>query len=1169
MQTYNIQNLLELATRQTESPTLTLNHMQNFVEGRDDEIPVHILEILKKKESFIRDFVSRFDTWFSQDLGQIMEQELEVVLEEFRELTIDVEPATKVMALVNTRDLLIAIHAIIAEKEGPKEVFSVDSILKMINKLDIQMVGEKEIKNLHTNLEGVQSTSSLVDITYPKFQKLITDLEGYLWRLDVNMMFLKNKMRPDLVYKMLRTCPDEYCKEEIQKLTKRLKVLPLESYDEIQKYIDDFVSERQNQVEARRFIDKGIITEIQDEAQFKFVRLANKILLNDGKLTEAMAKQLINMGYGNSKMILRHQGKETAMKKQLDADNLTDGDRSALKLNEETFTQPHFEGDNSISNQPTKSISEERNDQENMRDEATQTETLPLVAEPMVQEALLTRNTILNEPTNKESLNKEAEGQIVEESFNSQKETVVPIDIYTQDSAKSPSPVKKHQVESNEIYSHIEAGNMEIRPWFKPQNPVESNIKVVTTVEITTQQEPLEDNIQSEKPWAEDVLVVTMPSLTLLPAHTPEQPMDEENPITTNENITDHIANQGMTEESFEERESTKLTFPLVSTYKADIVEPTPLQTLSPTKEAPLPVRRPSISTQLKDNEPNSTQVLKALVQKQSKVTYEEALECLTRNVIPDNYEGTLETFVSNMEYIEQSRAKSADPHIDLYYLRDMLHKLNHLQIEYPDIKSLQALQKRLLAAMSFRDTVIELLSTPDELVNKQTELEAIQATLGVEVPEFYKVQEEIKRDAETAKEVKAAIEKREHMDLHNITLIKNKDQAARYFKDPVQSLKIYDIFIMALIAAWKDHDHEKGEIKIDYLTLKEVYSVVRFTDDGKSKYIKPDNAEFIKRMFEKVKVYIQNEVSCLTLNEILLKNPERSYKRFIDLTGRFIDHTYKLQEKASSKGDQELLRKKTFKPSGKESMMNKTIDFEHHQGEYSLSKPGYTNKITILHRRFYVSSWMYYLRNNPYIIISSRKAFKVAVDFEKSIYASTSDNTIEYERECDILLKTLDKMCCWKYISRRARSKVYDIEFLNRFKNLGVQAMTDYNRAYKKFYVELKQMKKTKEQKTSQENGVADANKDSSRVANKETMDQEHFSRANKKNRQIRRYKEHTGPRDQNRQSIPIEQNYDIEVKPSSLVMNNYHAFRLFEGSLVVKMSNNNTHKIDNVRVG
>jgi hypothetical protein len=122
-----------------------------------------------------------------------MENELEDVLDEFREIfafKFELEP--KVEALVETRDLLIEIHSLISEKESLKESFSVDSLAKMINNPNEPLVSEAMIKTLNSNFEVTQNRAAIVDITYPNHIKMLKDLDGYIWKLDIQTL-LKNK----------------------------------------------------------------------------------------------------------------------------------------------------------------------------------------------------------------------------------------------------------------------------------------------------------------------------------------------------------------------------------------------------------------------------------------------------------------------------------------------------------------------------------------------------------------------------------------------------------------------------------------------------------------------------------------------------------------------------------------------------------------------------------------------------------------------------------------------------------------------------------------------------------------------------------------------------------------------------------------------------------------
>jgi hypothetical protein len=1051
-------------TRSNDSAVLTMKHMQNFVEAKEDEIPPHILEILRSKESFVRDFMARYHTWFSQDLGIIMEQELEQALTDFRDMGIEVEPSTKVVALVHVRDLLIHIHQLIAERESAKEQFSIESILRLINKPSIQMLGEKELKELRTNLEAVQNSSNLLEITYPKFEKLITDLEGYIWRLEVKLFLSKNKTKPDQMYRLVRMCPDTRCDEEFQNLARRLKLPPLEE-GEIQGYIDEFFSDKLSQVEARRFADKALIADIQDDLQFKLVRIANKILMNEGRLTEAIVRQLTELGLGGCKVVRRYMGKETAKKEE----ETGKSSLSRLRLDfpsEIANTEDADTESNEMKKEEIQSI-------EIKRDEATQTDNTLMAAEEIPQEVV---------------------------------------------SSHLP-------IEHFEIHVEVEFTRHEI--------PEEEEEKECVDVEVRMDTETLTPD--SVEPKAQDLprceITVNLGperSFKASPVRPVEVPVIEKS-------ISD---SEPMNEEPIDDA-SEKPLEPIQNE------EPAPV---SVEAELPAPARKSSIYTEVRQEESLTNEIQKPVAQKLPSVSLSYAQDCYISKIVPERFEGTYEDFDHAMGVISQALFKLSDPHVGLHDLHSTIHKLHHSQIEFPDIK---ILEKKYTRANAFKQKITEMLENPDELVAKKEELTAEHNTLGVDVPEFKRILEEIDRDAKTAKDVQDTLARQEHISLAEITHIKNRDQAARYFKDKNISLKIYDKFIMAFIAAWKAHDHENGETEIDYLTLKEVCGVVIFQDNGKIKYIKPENAEFIKKFYDKVRQYLSNEVYSRNLEELQKRNPSKTYKRFVDLTGRFIDHKYRLQEKASAENEADLNRKKALKPSGKKSLINKKIDYEHNPKTYNFSKPAFTNKILPVHRKFYVNSWKHYIDANPHLNVKPERAFQIAGDLERTIYEKNiNKSAIMYENDCDVLLTIIKKLCSYKYLSRRSKSKMFDLDYLMKFKNMGVQELNNCNTKYRTMYQDYAKLKKRNEQKIQkEENKIAEHNQ------NAEPMKEEKLPKDKIENRNPKAT-----------QSCTIEYNYDIEVQPSALIKSNYQPMRLFEGSFVIGMPNKNNHQIGKV---
>ena len=1072
IRTDNLTELLEKATKSTETHVLTLKHMQDFVVGDEEEIPSPILEILKQRESFILDFVARYPTWFAQDLGQIMEQELEDVLDQFRGIGVEVEPATKIVALVNIRDLLIAIHTCIIEKEGLKESFSIDSILKLVNRPEIKFMGEIELTNLKTSLESIQNTNHLVEITYPNYANILPSLEGYIWRVEVKVILSRLRTKPDQIYKLFRSVPGmmKY-QEEMKIITKRLKQVPMENIAEIKESINKFLNLNLQLVDARRFLDKALLGNIQDETVFGLVRLCNRITLNEMKLDEQMCQSLIDFGYPNCKLVMKHLGKETAMKK---IDN--EGVSSVMKSIEDGGTQIHASKEES-----------QKDDSHMMSEHVGDTDTNSDLKNQS-QEDSKDGNSL---SPNKNSNNDE---EMIEEQVEEQ-------DDEQEEDKKESQKMDIEQVPVEETHEQTDEDYDENRMILE---------KIAEEEEIDQQAIGIDHLHQegeaSSKPLAS---INNQPEI-----------LEQEEHIVEDIEVQDY-------------NESNKSNKDMEEEQLAQVEEELKDPERPSTPEEPMVVAEQMREQHLHHDESVDSTINLPL-------TFENGLSLLQRGIKPSNFEGTQSEFNEAVISAHKIYNKLQNEKLELHEYNNFLTKLSRSRFLIPDM---DALRSKETVAITFRSTVLML--DPEHLVERKESLAIEHESLGIEVVEFKRILEEVERDFQTSVDVKNAIEDRENLTLHQITHIKNRDQAARYFKNKTLTLKLYDIFIMAIIAAWKSHDHEKGEPEIDYLSLQEAYGVCSFTDNGKERYIKPENAEFIKKLYEKVRCHLKKTFYVLSLEDLQTKNPEKSFKRFVDLTGKFIEYRFKLQEiqgRACPKNEEEPGKKRQLKPSGKKSLIHRKIDYQHqHQQEYTLSKPAFIDKITNEHRRYYVNSWKHYILNNKFLTDRKELAYSIANKLEKEVYAFyLKRSAIQYENVGNSILHFFSKLVNLKYMTLKLKSKDFSFEFIRRFKNFTAVELTKHDEGYKQA-TELEALQKTKptgkqEKNATNEELTQQATKLNTEKTNEEAKDMK--AGRNKKS-------------GSNTNKIPI--NEDLEPKVSSLIKNNFQEFKIFEGRLKV----------------
>lgn len=155
----------------------------------------------------------------------------------------------------------------------------------------------------------------------------------------------------------------------------------------------------------------------------------------------------------------------------------------------------------------------------------------------------------------------------------------------------------------------------------------------------------------------------------------------------------------------------------------------------------------------------------------------------------------------------------------------------------------------------------------PTEITETLPQIDEQYKSLNMVIEEYVRLQEDIARDQSTVAQVENLINDGFHTtSLDKIVEVRHLYKAARYFKNPVNELKLVDIHIMAVIKAYKQHNHKTDPVVIDFLSLKDLYNQIMLKDiDTKEKKIKPDNAAFIIRLYEKCHQYCKKHIDSLS----------------------------------------------------------------------------------------------------------------------------------------------------------------------------------------------------------------------------------------------------------------------------------------------------------------
>lgn len=1065
LRTANLDNLIEVACKAVNGTVITLAHMNNFIHNKEEEIPPVILGILKEKEQFIREFMSRYSNWFNQDIGHIMEKELEDVLDEFREIVdFKFELAPKVEALVETRDLLIEIHSLISERESLKECFSVDSLVKMINNPNVPLVSEAMLKTLKSDFEVIQNRAEIVDITYPNHIKMLKDLEGYIWKLDVQTL-LSNKYvppMPNTLYKMYRNCPDMNCEDELKKLGKKLKINPIDT-KEVRKGIVDWLNEKNNHQESRRLIDKALITDTRgDEIVEQYVRLANKIMQNDHKLTETTVHQLIEFGFGNTKMVQKYLGKETATKKHTETENLESNG---------VFREPEVTEENEMIQDVIRSQS---NDGFSLRSGTGSCEKKE--EQPKASRSLT--------PNKEEQMN-------LEEIPESNDEILEKTEMMVENSLPDPlEQTEDHQTMMVEVIDQV------------PEESIQATLPIEGQ-EISCEFEILNYEIPSQS-LPEDDPLETLP--------------EQQETVHHVETLQEEPVPQPMEEEKVED-------MPL----KETIIEKPAQQIKLETKPKVEPQSKPRLSL-------------------------DDANKYYRDGRKPSSFAGSHQDFAECFE-LAQKMATNSPSSIDLEILGSSLLKIAQSSIQVNGIDRWIILEKK---ARALKTKVLKM--TPEDIVqNIENIKEELNSFKEIRILEVERVLEEVERDRKTYQELNEAMIKRDRLTLEELTILKNRRKAAIYFSDKVLSSKIYDLYIMAVINAWKIHDHDKDKTQLDYITLKELLTVVLADELNPRRFIKPDNADFIKKLYEKVRAYIRDHILSLKVDDMKDINLEMSYKRFIDLTSKMIHHKTKshIEQKRKKKITEENRLSIALKPTGIRSKINRTIDYEHISGKFYLIKPAFINRIDQEHRKFFLASIKYHLEGNTFMKFGHEGAYIAALGIEKDLFERNLNRALLYEDNGMTLVNFLERLKKLKYISIKIM-KTHGSKYDNImcFSKLSDEKLKEIDASYnKKFHMMIEKRQKREDMIVNRSHsGSIHGTKDE---ISREPMKTEKLKEGKKTSSNTQKSSKTS--------KYKLSKNQDIELMQSSLIKHTFDTYRIFEGDFSIGSSLKKTFK--NVR--
>jgi hypothetical protein len=828
---------------------LTFEHLENFVNGNEDNIPDKIISILREKEAFVRDFVSTYPLWLSEDLGEIAEGKVEETLDIFRSMNLTAEPAVSVEAIQSIRDLFLSFSTIIQEKELAYADFSVESVLKLVIQKQSVPFPEKDFKNLSSIYNSILAIRPHVPIVHAPFLELIEQIENYMWIQETRINLSRKQTKADAITRLLLTVPKELYEEVISLLHKKVKYTPMDDSDLTSYLTANYNKKPFEGKEGELGRIRSLVTKPVDRTKFKLTRLYNTIINNNFNSSPYIIEKLHELGVEGT-VLGRYLCENRGLKPTLEP-----------KL-------PIARDADSVRTETSEGAPEEKSEE--------------MAVEPIAEEKM--EEEVIPQPTVQiqQSMNEEAE-----------------------------------------------------------------NIDVVA--------KPVETSWQPAEP-----------------------------------------------------------------------------------SQAPAPVEEFPMTNEIADREDVRV------------ITLKEAEEMMKMKTKPASYvkpQEKFESLVKTMQLMLGTIQCSSRP--SLLDVSRVLHKGNKYNIEIPNRSDMEKLEAK---GKEFKTRIVSM--SVDELVDNQGSMEEEYHTLGIDVPEYERIRDDIKRDLNISHEVAEAIINVQKLNLQDIYRIKNLDQSARYFKNTHSTLKLYDILIMAIISAWQKHDHEKDEVQIDYGTLKEISSVILANKNDKEVSINPQNASFIERFYQKVREYVTEKLKDLTLEEIQNKNMEKSYCKFVDLTGKFIDHKAKLQEKANLPIEGDFKQKLALRPSGNKSKLNKRIHYSsfNHKGVLVYSRPAFVNKITTELRKYYVHSWTFFLETFQPGFIYKERAFDYALGLEREIYELfRGSSPVTYEMEAELISGVLLKLKGLKYVPFMLKEHRFSNEAISQLKGMPLDEMKNVEQNLRK----------------------------------------------------------------------------------------------------------------------
>lgn len=435
-------------------------------------------------------------------------------------------------------------------------------------------------------------------------------------------------------------------------------------------------------------------------------------------------------------------------------------------------------------------------------------------------------------------------------------------------------------------------------------------------------------------------------------------------------------------------------------------------------------------------------------------VTLEEALEHLDAKTVPNSLKKRFSKFSEFKDYIQSLNKRFGDlkklegGKVDYYLLKNTVPFLRKSLVKLgPVFDKCSKLHKE---AGTFVKKIFSLAA--NEVEAQADALDSEYASLGMKIEEYDRLKADLNKDREIMAEVQKALsEKREELALIDLAKLRNRFDSARYYSTKSLKLKLEDVYIMALIRAYKNHDKQKGKPVVSYAELRELTNSIKFLDRGEKKLIKPDNGAFMCKLFVKVKEQLKKDVYSLNSQELQAQQPNRHFKRFVDLSNKIREFKNRLLEKACMTKEN-TKRRRAIQPSGKKSIVHRKIVQKHSSSgsKYILCKPSFENRITSKHRSYYMSTFCFHIRNNKHLKVQKAKAVKIGSMIERNLSKSHFEDPLKYEKMADTIIGVLKQLQEFSLASQHWKTTKYSFRELMKLRKKGL-GLVNKSRSFNK----------------------------------------------------------------------------------------------------------------------